>query len=83
MKINLGKKDAKIIVWELECTLGSIQLHESRKEKGDITIKNFREFDMSDFDLKHMELTKSEYETIIRLLDICSKILCVKQENQS
>lgn len=81
MNIEIGKKEAKIIVWEIECSLRSILHYESRKEKGEFDFDNFRKFEIEDFVLEDAEMTESEYKTCIGLLEKCDQILNKKLRN--
>ncbi len=80
MKFELGKKDARIISWELLCTLNSVRYFPRESGKPEVNIDNFNNYEIKEFDLEEATLTESEYKTIIRLLDICSKILEDKTE---
>ncbi len=78
-KNKLGKKDARIISWELLCTLNSIRLFPGSSGKPDVTLDNFTNYEIKEFNLETASISESEYKTIIRLLGICQDILKEKE----
>ncbi len=80
---TIGKKEARIIVGEIECSLGSILYYKSRDKKGEFTFDNFEKFNINDFVLEHAEMTESEFKTCIKLLGKCKKILKQADKTQS
>jgi len=75
MKIEIGKKEAEMIVYNIETSLSSILHYKSREKKGEFTFDTFEKFDINDFCLDHAEMSESEFKSEISVLKKCKEIL--------